>query len=160
MGGSQGLPLGQNARSGGRKGSEKIERACISPFLARFWADHLLSASLGCSKNHSVMSDSLQPHGLYSPVTSWTIQSMEFSRSEYWSGEPFPPPRNLTNTGIELRSSTLLEDSLPAEPQGSPRILEWVAYPFSRGSFRPRNQIQVSCPAGRSFTNWSTREAL
>ena len=24
--------------------------------------------------------------------------------------------------------------ALPAEPQGSPRILEWVAYPFSRGS--------------------------
>ena len=29
--------------------------------------------------------------------------------------------------------------------QGSPWILERVAYPFSRGSFRPRNQIRVSC---------------
>ena len=28
--------------------------------------------------------------------------------------------------------------------QGSPRILEWVAYPFSRGSSRPRNQTRVS----------------
>ena len=31
-------------------------------------------------------------------------------------------------------------DSLPAEPQGGPRILEWVAYPFSSGSSRPRNR--------------------
>ena len=33
--------------------------------------------------------------------------------------------------------------------QGSPRILEWVAYPFSRGSSRPRNWIGVSYFAGR-----------
>ena len=36
--------------------------------------------------------------------------------------------------------------------QGSPRILEWVAYPFSRGSSWPRNQTRVSCIAGRFFT--------
>ena len=39
------------------------------------------------------------------------------------------------------------------------RILEWVAYPFSSRSFWPRNQTQVSCIAGRFFTNWATREA-
>ena len=37
--------------------------------------------------------------------------------------------------------------------QGSPRILEWVAYPFSRGSSWPRNQTGVSCTAGRFFTS-------
>ena len=31
--------------------------------------------------------------------------------------------------------------------QGSPRILEWVAYPFSSGSSQPRNQTRVSCIA-------------
>ena len=31
--------------------------------------------------------------------------------------------------------------------KGSPRILEWVAYPLSRGSFQPRNQIGISCIA-------------
>ena len=41
---------------------------------------------------------------------------------------------------------------------GSPRILEWVAYPFSRGSFQPRNQTGVSCIAGGFFTSWATRE--
>ena len=44
--------------------------------------------------------------------------------------------------------------------QGSPRILEWAAYPFSRGSSRPRNQTGVSCIAGKFFTSWATREAL
>ena len=34
-------------------------------------------------------------------------------------------------------------DSLPAEPQGNPRTLEWVAYPFSSGSSWPRNWTRV-----------------
>ena len=38
------------------------------------------------------------------------------------------------------------------------RILEWVAFPFSRGSTQPRNQTQVSCIAGGFFTSWATRE--
>jgi len=38
--------------------------------------------------------------------------------------------------------------------KGSPRILEWVAYPFSSRSSRPRNQTGVSCIAGGFFTNW------
>ena len=44
--------------------------------------------------------------------------------------------------------------------KGSPRILEWVAYPCSRGSSYPRNQTGVSCIAGRFFTNWAIKEAL
>ena len=32
------------------------------------------------------------------------------------------------------------------------RILEWVAFPFSRASFQPRDQTQVSCIVGRFFT--------
>ena len=33
------------------------------------------------------------------------------------------------------------------------RILEWVAFLFSRGSFHPRDRTQVSCLAGRFFTS-------
>ena len=44
------------------------------------------------SESHSVVSDSLWPHGLY-------MQSMEFSRPESWSGEPFPSPGALSNPG-------------------------------------------------------------
>ena len=43
--------------------------------------------------------------------------------------------------------------------QGNPRILEWVAYPFSRGSSRPRNWTRVSCIADGFFTSWATRKA-
>ena len=43
--------------------------------------------------------------------------------------------------------------------QRSPRILEWVAYPFSSGSSQPRNQTSVSCISGKYFTSWATREA-
>ena len=39
------------------------------------------------------------------------------------------------------------------------RILEWVAFPFSRGSSQPGDRTQVSCIAGRFFTSWATREA-
>ena len=42
--------------------------------------------------------------------------------------------------------------------QGSLRILEWVAYPFSRGSSWPRNRTRVSCIAGGFFTSWAIRK--
>ena len=42
--------------------------------------------------------------------------------------------------------------------QGIPRILEWVAYPFSRGTSWPRNWTGVSCIAGGFITSWATWE--
>ena len=42
---------------------------------------------------------------------------------------------------------------------GSPRILEWVACSFSRGSSRPKSQPGVSCITGKFFTRWAPREA-
>ena len=44
--------------------------------------------------------------------------------------------------------------------KGSPRIPEWVAYPFSSGTSWPRNWTGVSCIACEFFTNWAIREAL
>ena len=57
-----------------------------------------------------------------------------FSRQEYWSGLPYPPPGDLPYTGIEPRSSALQVDSLPSEPPGKPRnigvgslsLLQWI----------------------------------
>ena len=43
--------------------------------------------------------------------------------------------------------------------EGSPKILEWLVYPFSRGTCWPRGQLGVSCIGGRFFTNWATQEA-
>ena len=60
---------------------------------------------------------------------------------------------NLPNPGIKARSPTLQVDSLPSEPWGKPRILEWVAYPFSRASSQPRNWTRVSCIEGEFFSS-------
>ena len=58
-------------------------------------------------------------------VTPWTVAckdlSMGFSRREYWSGLPFPPPGDLPHPGIKPESPvspTLQADSLPTEPLG------------------------------------------
>ena len=56
-------------------------------------------------------------------TTPWTAayqvpRSMEFSRQEFWSGLPFPSPRDLPDPGIELGSPVLQADALPSEPQG------------------------------------------
>ena len=37
------------------------------------------------------------------------------------------------------------------------RILEWVAFPFSRGSSQPRDYTQVFRIEGGSFTSWATK---
>ena len=58
-------------------------------------------------------------------ATPWTIQSMEFSRPEHWSGWPFSSPGDLPTPGIEPRFSTLQVNSLPAEPQGKPLWKIW-----------------------------------
>ena len=54
----------------------------------------------------------------HSPLASL---SRGFSRQEYWSGLPCPPPGDLPNPGIEHRSPTLQVDSLPSEPPGKLR---------------------------------------
>ena len=56
--------------------------------------------------------------------------SMGFSRQEYWSGLPFPPPGDLPDPGIEPRSPTLQVDSLQSEPPGKPH--QWLVKINSR----------------------------
>jgi len=55
-------------------------------------------------------------------ASPWTIHSMEFSRPEYWCGEPFTSPGDLPNPEIEARSPVLKMDNLPAEPPGKKNI--------------------------------------
>ena len=80
----------------------------IKPGSLALQADSLPAAS----ESHSVMSNIATP---------WTIQCVEFSRLEYWSGQPFPSPGDLPNPGIEPRSPALWADSLPVELQGKPK---------------------------------------
>ena len=56
-------------------------------------------------------------------------------------------------------SCSVMSDSFQPHGVLQDRILEWVAFPFSRASFQPRNQTRISCNAGRFFTSWTPREA-
>ena len=79
----------------------------------------------------------------------------EFSRSEYWRGSfsllqgIFPTQGS--NPGLPHCRQIFYQLS----HDGSPRILEWVAYPFSSRSSQHRSQTIVSCIAGRFFPNWA-----
>ena len=99
------------------------------------------------------MSDSLWPHGLYSPWNSpgqnTGVGSLRLSLLQ-----GIFPTQGL-NLGLPHCRQTLYQLS----HKGSPRLLEWVAYPFLRGSPWPRDWTGVSCVAGRSFTNWAITEA-
>ena len=58
-------------------------------------------------------------------VTPWTVVLqaplfMGFSKQEYWSGLPCPPPGDLPRPGIEPVSPALQLDSYPTEPPGKP----------------------------------------
>ena len=97
------------------------------------------------SESPSVVSDSLRPHGLYSPWNS--------------------PGQNTGMGSLCLLRGIFLTQRLnPGLPpcrrilyqlshRGSPRILGWVTYLFSSGSHRPRNRTRVSCIASGFFTN-------
>ena len=83
---------------------------------------------------------SLSPVQLF--ATPWTVPyqgppSMGFSRQEYWSGLPFPPPKDLPDPEIKLTTTALQGDSLPLRHQGSPKLLYIPAtylLPPARGS--------------------------
>ena len=99
------------------------------------------------SESRSVVSNSLLPHGLYSPWNS--------------------PGQNTEEDSLSLLQGIFpTQGSKPGLPhcrrilyqlrhKGRSRILEWVIYPFSSGFSQPRNQTRVSCIAGRFFTNWA-----
>ena len=100
--------------------------------------DHILISLISCARVLSHFSH------VQLFVTPWSIAHqallfMGFSRQEYWSGLPCPPPGDLPDPEIELGSPALQVDSLLFEPPGG------------RG---PRNNsfLCQSWVLGRSFT--------
>ena len=63
--------------------------------------------------SRSVVSNSLRPHGLQ---PTRLLCPWRFSRQEYWSGLPCPPPGDLPDLGIKPGYLALQVDSLPTEP--------------------------------------------
>ena len=95
------------------------------------------------SESRSVMSDSWNSLGQITGVGSLFLLQGIF-------------PTQGSNPGLPHCRQILYQLS----HKGSPRIPEWVAYPFSRGSSWPRNLTEVSCITDGFFTNWAIREAL
>ena len=71
---------------------------------------------------------------------------MEFSRPEYWRGEPFPSPGDLPNPGIEARSPALQADSLPAEPTREAQEY-WSEWPIPSPVYLADPGIEPRSPA-------------
>ena len=68
------------------------------------------------SNSPSVVSNSLPPIDCSPPAPL----SLDFSRQEYWSGQPFSSPEDLPDPGIKPRSPELQADSLQSESPGKP----------------------------------------
>ena len=103
------------------------------------------------SQSCSAVSDFLWPHRLYSPWNSLGqntgVGSLSLLQGIF--------PTQGSNPDLLHRRWILYQLS----HKGSPRILEWVAYPFSSRSSWPRNRTGVSCIPGGFFTDWAIRDA-
>ena len=89
------------------------------------WASNPIGYSVF---SRSVISNFLQPHGLQ---FARLLCPWGFSKKEYWSGLPCPPPGDPSNPGIEARSPTLQADPLLSEPPGKPNPI-WLV-PLQKG---------------------------
>jgi len=78
---------------------------------------------------------------------------MEFSGQNTGVGSLSPLQELFPTQGLNPGLSHFSQILYQLSHKGSPRILEWVAYPFFSGSSQPRNQTGVSYIAGGFFTN-------
>ena len=125
----------------------KISKHEWIDILASFlWNDWCVSEWVKVTQLHPT----LQPHGLYSPWNSpgqnTGVGSLSLLQQIF--------PTQGSNPGFLHYRQILYQLS----HKGSPRILEWVAYPFFTVFSWPRNRTGVSCIAGGFFTNWAIRE--
>ena len=99
------------------------------------------------SESLSVMSNSLGPHGLYSP---WNSPGQNTGVGSLSLLQGIVPTQG-SNPGLLHCRRILYQLS----HQGSLKILEWEACSSSSRSSWPRNRSGVSCIAGGFFTNWA-----
>jgi len=113
--------------------------------------------------SRSVVSDSVRPHRRQPTRLPhpWDSQGKNTGVGCHFLLQSI----RVKNESEVTQSCPTPSDPMDCSPPGSSihgsfqaRVLEWVAISFSRGSFWPRDRIQVSCIAGRRFTLWATRE--
>ena len=123
--------------------SRRRSELVILLFLKQFWLTSIISLITLvklCSRpytvcvcvhtrvhtlSHSVVSESLWPHGLY--VAHQAPLSLGFPRQEYWRGLPFPSPGDLPDPEVEPTCPASQADSLPSEP---PRKRSYTVYAY------------------------------
>ena len=132
-------------------GRKKTKHSLKQKVTQNYWKDFCKKWKFSLDYDTEVnVAQSLRPHGLYSPWNSpgqnTGVGSLSFLLGIF--------PTQGLNPGFPHCRQTLYQLS----HKGSPRILEWVAYPFSRGTSHPRNWTGVSCIAGRFFANWAMTE--
>ena len=71
--------------------------------------------------------------------------SVGFSREEYWSGLPFPPPGNLPNPGIKPASPTLAGRFFTTEPPGKAKPPQPPIQTFVKQTFTNNQAQNISC---------------
>ena len=115
--------------------------------------------------NHLILcTPLLHPSSIFLSIRVFSNESaLRIRWPKYWSFSFNIRPSNEYSGLISQRSKPVLPHCRQVLYQlsykGRPKLLEWVAYPFSRGSSRQRNQTRVSCLAGGFFTNLAIREA-
>ena len=97
-------------------------------------------------------------------ATLWTAVhqaplSLGFSRQEYWSELPCPPPRDVPDPGIKPRSPTLQVVSLPSEPPGKPKNTGVDSLSLLQGIFPIQELNQGLLPCRWILYSWAIREA-
>ena len=85
--------------------------------------------------------------------------SMGFSKQEYWSGLPFPAPRDLPNPGMEATSPALVGGFFTTEPPGMlvPANASWQHHIQCGKDGLPRWSINDTCKRNRKFTRIQER---
>ena len=96
-------------------------------------------------------------------ATSLSIFTLMHWRRKWQPTPVFLPIHLHTTTESESERPLVVSDSFDPVAYTvrgilQARILQWVAFPFSRGSSQPRDWTQVSGLAGGFFTSWATRE--
>ena len=116
----------------------------IRPFAA-MWidAETIIPSEVSQRKTSIRYHLYMQPHGIYSPWVGNHSLLQGIFPTQGW------------NPGLPHCKRILSQLS----HKESPRILGWVAYPFSSGSSRLRDWTGVSCIAGGFFNNWAISEA-
>ena len=142
-----------------------VHQKSVLKFKAEVWLTDLFS-TFEMSKTVWVECSSCLDWELESHVSMKCEYRQLQGTGRYWRKPYFPVKNGKSNhhCACEVKVAQLcptLCDLMDCIVHGilQARILEWVAFPFSRVSSQPRDQTQVSRTAGRFFTSWATREA-